>query len=210
MSFPLNYIKFRINIFQNFVFCETPTPSLSWNQFKTRKHSSRMRSARFSDSGGGSPYRDPSGQRSLEGTWDQGQWPPQRRNMGPGSQTGSDIIQRTPVKNDWHTLLKTLPCPKLRLWAVKNTTKEPRLTIINLFIFSKVTNYSYPLDESLTNKKVSTSSFQLPVLIVPWSFFASVLFASVLPVSVASPEKISQKHSKFWFVNVVQDIFKVK
>ena len=29
----------------------------------------------------------------LEGTWDQAQRPP-RRNMGPGSQTGSDIIHR--------------------------------------------------------------------------------------------------------------------
>ena len=35
------------------------------------------------------------GQRSPEGTWDQGQRPP-RRNIGPGSKTESDIIQRCP------------------------------------------------------------------------------------------------------------------
>ena len=43
--------------------------------------------------------RDP----SQEGTWDQGQRPP-RKNMGPGSQTGSDIIQRPPpVSRMTHT-----------------------------------------------------------------------------------------------------------
>ena len=41
------------------------------------------------------PDRDP-----PEGTWDQGQRLP-RRNRGPGSQTGSDIIQRPPCgQND--------------------------------------------------------------------------------------------------------------
>ena len=64
--------------------------------------------------------RDPWIETPMEGTWDQGQRPP-RRNMGPGSKTGSDIIQRfppPPEQNDWHMLLKTLPCPKLRLFAV--------------------------------------------------------------------------------------------
>ena len=37
--------------------------------------------------------RDPPGREPPEGTWDQEQRLP-RRNMGPGSQTGSDIIQR--------------------------------------------------------------------------------------------------------------------
>ena len=39
-----------------------------------------------------------------------------KRNMGPGSQSGSNIIPGTPLDR---THVKTLPCPKLRLWAVK-------------------------------------------------------------------------------------------
>ena len=50
---------------------------------KTRMHSSRMSSARSL------PCRGVSVQRSLSGG-------PPGRNMGSGSQTGSDIIQRTP------------------------------------------------------------------------------------------------------------------
>ena len=69
----------------------------------TRKHSSRMHTAHFSDLGEGSPYiglpvslqRTPLDRDPLEGTWDQGRRP-SRRNTGPGSQTGSDIIQRPP------------------------------------------------------------------------------------------------------------------
>ena len=39
--------------------------------------------------------------------------------MGAGSYTGSDIIQRPPCgQNDWHSLLRMLPCPKLHLRAV--------------------------------------------------------------------------------------------
>ena len=40
-----------------------------------------------------------------------------RRNMGPGSQTGSGIIQRPPMNR--HIPVKILPCPKLLLQAVK-------------------------------------------------------------------------------------------
>ena len=61
----------------------------------------------------------------LEGTWDQGQRPPER-NMGPGSQTGSDIIQR-PLPSPWtelQTCVKTLPWPKLRLLAVTSSNKH--------------------------------------------------------------------------------------
>ena len=80
----------------------------------TRKHSSRMRTARLSDSGGRGvslqrppPDIDPTGQRpSLDREPPDGD-PPRRnmgpgsesvptRNMVPGSQTGSDNIQRTP------------------------------------------------------------------------------------------------------------------
>ena len=44
---------------------------------------------------------------------------PPRRNMGPGNQTGSDIIQRPhPLLTEWQMRVKTLPCPKLRLRAV--------------------------------------------------------------------------------------------
>ena len=39
-----------------------------------------------------------------------------KRNIGPGSQTGSDIIQKPPV--DRQTSVKTLPCPKLSLQVV--------------------------------------------------------------------------------------------
>ena len=81
----------------------------------------------FSDPGG-SPYRDPPwtktpldrdppgqrppeketsgqrppGQRPPEGPWDRGQRPP-RGKMGPGSQTGNDIMQRPLCgQNDRH------------------------------------------------------------------------------------------------------------
>ena len=66
------------------------------------------------------PQHRPPGQRPpLEGTWDQGQRPP-RKKTGPDSQIVSDIKQRTPCEqNDWHTLLKILPCPRLRLRVVK-------------------------------------------------------------------------------------------
>ena len=58
--------------------------------------------------------RDPPGQspldrEPLEETWDQRQRPP-GRNMGPGSQTGSDIIQRPHVNRMTHVSKKiTLP-----------------------------------------------------------------------------------------------------
>ena len=57
-----------------------------------------MRAARFSDLGGlatETPGQIPCPwkETTLEGKWDQGQRAP-RRNMGPGSHTGSDIIQK--------------------------------------------------------------------------------------------------------------------
>ena len=71
-----------------------------------------MRTARFPDSGG----------RGFLPTNSPG------RNMGPGTETpwkehgtrqpGSDIIQRTPLWTE--TPVKILPCPKLRLRAVKS------------------------------------------------------------------------------------------
>ena len=69
----------------------------------TRKHSSRMHTTRFSHLGVGHRNRHPHWTETppvdsldrdpLEETWDQVQRPP-RRKMGPGSKTGSDIIQR--------------------------------------------------------------------------------------------------------------------
>ena len=67
--------------------------------FITRKHSCRIRTACLSDWGGGLCL-----QRVPV------------RNMGPGNQSGSDIIQRPPV--DRQTPVKILPCPKLCLQAV--------------------------------------------------------------------------------------------
>ena len=65
-------------------------------QIMTRKHSSRMLTACFSHSWGGSLETEtPLDRDPTEGILDQGQSPP-RRNVGPGSQTGSDIIQGTP------------------------------------------------------------------------------------------------------------------
>ena len=70
--------------------------------------------------------RDPPGQRPPlgrnppvetlppQGTWFQ-RIPPHRRNIGPGSQTGSGIILRPPRGQ---TPVKTLSCPQLRLRAV--------------------------------------------------------------------------------------------
>ena len=52
-----------------------------------------------------------------EGTWDQRQRPP-GRNLGPGSET-EVTSYRNPLV-DRQTLLKTLPCTKLRLRAVKS------------------------------------------------------------------------------------------
>ena len=77
------------------------------------------------------PDRDP--QTLMEGIWDEGQRPP-RRNMGPGTQTGSDIIQRPPCEqNYWQTDVKTLPCPKLHLRAV-NMSKESVLAPVAVFV----------------------------------------------------------------------------
>ena len=61
---------------------------------------------------------------SIQGVYVQGglwQVDPPRRNMGSGCQTESDIIPEIPRhgKNDWHTAVKILPCPKLRLRAIK-------------------------------------------------------------------------------------------
>ena len=73
-----------------------------------------MRTSHFSDGGGGSPYRPPS--------WTQTRPPPLKeygtrdrnpRNMGLGTQTGSDK-HRDPLV-DRQTPVKTLPCPKLYL-----------------------------------------------------------------------------------------------
>ena len=76
-----------------------------------------MRTAHFSD-GGVFLQRPPLDRDLPEGTWDQWQRPP-RRNMTPGSQTISDIIQtHTPSlheHNNWHTPVKTLPYPKRHL-----------------------------------------------------------------------------------------------
>ena len=43
--------------------------------------------------------RDPLDRDPLDGTWDLRQRAP-RRNMGPGSQTGSQIIQRPPCEQN--------------------------------------------------------------------------------------------------------------
>ena len=92
-------------------------------QVVTRKHSSRTHTARFSDWAGQTPPRQrPSWQRppwKEHGTRDRDRL---RRNIGPGSQTGSDIIQRPtpPSPVDRQTLLKILPCPQLLLRAVIN------------------------------------------------------------------------------------------
>ena len=73
---------------------------------------------------GGSPYRDPPWTQTPldtdpldidppEGRWDQTETP--RRNIGPGSQTGCDIIQRPP----WTDTCKNITFPKLCLRTVK-------------------------------------------------------------------------------------------
>ena len=72
------------------------------------------------------PPPSPNGQRPWEGTWNQAQNPIlPRRNMGPGSQTGSDIILRPHPceQNDWNTPVKILPCPRLRLREVIKVKK---------------------------------------------------------------------------------------
>ena len=54
------------------------------------------------------------------------------RNIGPGSQTGSNNHTETPTpcgQNDWHTPVKILPCPKLRLRAVIIPWEMPNYSI---------------------------------------------------------------------------------
>ena len=68
----------------------------------------------------------------LEGIWDQGQ-DSSRRNKGPGSRRGSDIIENPPV--DRQTPVKIIPCPKLRLRAVMNRSEIQRAQCKNSFIF---------------------------------------------------------------------------
>ena len=114
----------------------------SWRRRKipllslTRMHSSRMRTTRSLPYRGGSPPdRDPlstiPGRMSpdRDPPWTESPWtdtphqtetpldrdPPDR---DPAGQTGSDIRKRPPV--DRQTLLKTLPCLKLRSRAVNN------------------------------------------------------------------------------------------
>ena len=48
-----------------------------------------------------------------------------RRNMGSGSLRRSGIMQR-PLWTEWHTRVKTLPCPKLRLRAVTMQKVAPK------------------------------------------------------------------------------------
>ena len=91
---------------------------------------------------------------SPEGTCDQRQRPP-RRKMGPGSQTGSDIIQRLPTV-DRQTPVKTLPCQKLRLWAV----------IISSTISDNKQIYMARLRRYLTTTNISTPN----VISTRWQF----------------------------------------
>ena len=123
--------EYTLNLIASLTLSVKGPPSINWS----RLHSSRMRSARSL------PYRGVSVQGSLsrgslsmglsvretplEATWDQGQRPPER-NMGPGSQTGSDIIRR-PLPSPWterQTCLETLPWPKLCLLAVTSSNKH--------------------------------------------------------------------------------------
>ena len=58
-----------------------------------------------------------------EGTWGKGQRP-LTINMGPGSQTGSDIHHtEPPAPVDRKIPVKTLSCLKLRMQAVMRTSK---------------------------------------------------------------------------------------
>ena len=78
-------------------------PRVSSKHFATRMHSSRMRSARSSSRPGGLHQAPPSGTRH----------PPQDQAPPPPSGT------RHPLPVDRHTPVNILPCPKLRLRAVK-------------------------------------------------------------------------------------------
>ena len=72
-----------------------------------------------------SAYRDPTPKQRPPNEMLPGQRPPRQRsrwrNREPGSQTGSDIIQRPPV--DRQTPVKIFPYPKLRLQAVTSGLK---------------------------------------------------------------------------------------
>ena len=78
---------------------ERETEETTTSKTITRKHSNRIHTARCllyggSLSGVSLTERPPPRDRDpLEGTWDHRQRAPPRRSMGPGSQTGSDIIQ---------------------------------------------------------------------------------------------------------------------
>ena len=101
-----------------------------------------MHTTHFSDCAGeGSLYRDPldrdpPGQRPpwTETPLDKDPHPGRnmgpgtenllRRNIGPSSQTESDIIQRPSPDVDRQTPVEILPCPKLYLRALKLFSKD--------------------------------------------------------------------------------------
>ena len=83
-------------------------PRVSSKHFATRMHSSRMRSARSSSRPGGSPSGTPLRNQAP---------PPRTRHHPPG--TRHPPRTRHPLPVDSHTPVNILPCPKLRLRAVK-------------------------------------------------------------------------------------------
>ena len=80
---------------------------------QTRMHSSRMRTAHSSSRDGGSPPGTPPGPD-----------PPPRAGTPAGA--GTPWTRPPCGQNSSHTLLKILPCPKLRLRAVKIIEKSPK------------------------------------------------------------------------------------
>ena len=87
-------IKFRLHFNQD---CGREVKLQFQNE--TRKHSSRIRTTRFSDSE--TPWTETSlDSDPLKWNMGPGTETPPRRNMEPWSQTGSDIIQRPPCEQN--------------------------------------------------------------------------------------------------------------
>ena len=71
---------------------------------------------------------------------------PPDKDPAPDSQTGSDIIQRPPLWTESQTGVKTLPCPKLYLRAVRrlaNLADIPMLKFLRRVFLTTLINFKH-------------------------------------------------------------------
>ena len=151
---------------------------------QTRMHSSRMRTARSSSRPRGVSTRHPPGTRPPRSRHPQDQTPhplgpdPPFGAGTPRDQTPPPPGTRPPTpgtrppgpdppcgQNSWHTLLKILPCPKLRLHAVKNTVSS-KYMCLRLYLYHCYSGFSQMyIIERVCEKPYSMSSFHFMLYI---------------------------------------------